>query len=310
MGIFKDRQKVTAMLKADWTRNKIIYLMLAPVVIYYLIFHYQPMYGVIIAFKNYLPNKGIIGSSWIGFKHFTDFFKSRYFLRILRNTLILGVYSVGFSFPIPIIFALLLNELTSIRFKKTIQTITYLPHFISLVVVCGMIVDFSSSTGLFNNILAYFGKPPQLFLMMPKYYRSIYIASGIWQNFGWGSIIYIAAIAGVDQELYEASYIDGAGRIRQTISVTIPGILPTIVIMLILRMGSFMSIGYEKTLLLYNSVTMDVADIISTFVYRKGLLEANYSYSAAVGLFNNIINCTLLISVNKISRKLTENSLW
>lgn len=305
-----NKKTITDKISADLKRNRIIYLMLLPVVAYYLIFHYQPMYGVIIAFKNFIPNKGITGSEWIGFKHFIDFFESRYFLRILRNTLILGIYSVGFSFPIPIIFALLLNELTNLKFKKTIQTITYLPHFISLVVVCGMIVDFSSSTGLFNSILELFGKEPVLFLMTPKYYRSIYIISGIWQSFGWGSIIYIAAIAGVDQELYEASFIDGAGRLRQTISVTIPGILPTIVIMLILRMGSFMNIGYEKTLLLYNSITMDVADIISTFVYRKGLLEANYSYSAAVGLFNNIINCTLLVSVNKISRKLTENSLW
>jgi len=284
--------------------------MLLPVVAYYLIFCYQPMYGVTIAFKKYVPNKGIWDSDWIGFKHFIDFFRSRYFLRILKNTMILSVYSIIFSFPIPIVFALLLNELQSIKFKKMIQTVTYLPHFISLVIICGMILDFTSATGLFNQIASLFGKDPILFLMSPKYYRTIYIGSGIWQNFGWGSIIYIAAIAGVDQELYEASYIDGAGRLRQTLSVTIPGILPTIITMLILRMGRIMGIGYEKTLLLYNSLTMDVADIISTFVYRKGLLEANYSYSAAVGLFNNIINCIMLISVNKVSRNLTETSLW
>lgn len=302
--------KLSTRFKADLKRNKYIYIMFLPVIAYYLIFCYLPMYGVTIAFKKYVPNKGILGSDWIGFKHFIDFFESRYFLRILRNTLILSIYSIIFSFPIPIIFALLLNELQSTNFKKVIQTATYLPHFISLVVICGMIVDFTSSTGLFNQIASLFGKDPILFLMDPKYYRTIYIGSGIWQNFGWGSIIYIAAIAGVDQELYEASYIDGAGRLRQTFFVTIPGILPTIVIMLILRIGNIMSIGYEKTLLLYNSLTMDVADIISTFVYRKGLLEANYSYSAAVGLFNNIINFIMLVSVNKISRNLTETSLW
>ncbi|HHY22695.1 MAG TPA: sugar ABC transporter permease [Clostridiaceae bacterium] len=297
-------------LKVDLRRNKYIYLMLLPVVAYYIIFCYQPMYGVTIAFKNYVPNKGILGSEWVGFKHFINFFESRYFLRILKNTLVLSVYSIIFSFPIPIIFALLLNELRSTKVKKTIQTITYLPHFISLVIVCGMLIDFTSSTGLFNRVSSLLGKDATLFMMEPKYYRTIYIGSGIWQNFGWGSIIYIAAIAGVDQELYEASYIDGAGRLRQVFSVTIPGILPTIIIMLILRVGSIMSIGYEKTLLLYNSLTMDVADIISTFVYRKGLLEANYSYSAAVGLFNNVINCSMLVIVNKISRTLTENSLW
>ena len=297
-------------LKVDLKRNKYIYLMLLPVIAYYIIFCYQPMYGVTIAFKNYVPNKGILGSDWVGFKYFINFFESRYFLRILKNTLVLSVYSIIFSFPIPIIFALLLNELRNTKFKKTIQTITYLPHFISLVIVCGMVLDFTSSAGLFNKVALLLGKDATLFLMDPKYYRTIYIGSGIWQNFGWGSIIYIAAIAGVDQELYEASYIDGAGRLRQTFSVTIPGILPTIIIMLILRMGSIMSVGYEKTLLLYNSLTMDVADIISTFVYRKGLLEANYSYSAAVGLFNNVINCSMLVIVNKISRTLTENSLW
>jgi putative aldouronate transport system permease protein len=297
-------------LPGDLARNKYIYLMLLPVVAYYLVFHYEPMYGAQIAFKDFSPGKGIWNSPWVGFKYFKEWFNSVYFWRLMRNTLLINVYDVLFGFPAPIILALLLNEIKSRTFKRTAQTVTYLPHFISLVVVCGLIVDFLTNDGLINNILNALGLESIPFMIKPEWFRTIYVTSGIWQGVGWGSIIYLAALSGVDPQLYEAATMDGAGRWKQTWHITLPCIMPTIVIMLILRLGQMLNVGAEKILLLYNPSTYETADVISTYVYRRGLLEMNYSYSTAVGLFNSIINFILLVTFNKVSRRITETSLW
>lgn len=301
----------------DLKKNYGVYLMVLPALIYYIIFCYGPMYGSIIAFKNYSPRLGILHSPWVGFKHFQSFLSSPYFFRILGNTIKISLSVLIFGFPAPIILALLINELKSKRFAKVTQTITYLPHFISLVVVCGMIKSFTMNNGFINNFLVMITggvwKPVTL-LNESKYFLPIYVISAIWQEVGWDSIIYLSALSGIDQELYEAATIDGAGRLRQTFAVTIPGILPMIVIMLILAISSLLNVGYEKIILLYNDATRDVADVISTFVYRRGLLAEGgsnqWSYSSAIGLFNSVINFALIIITNRISKKLTETSLW
>jgi putative aldouronate transport system permease protein len=297
-------------LKLDMKKNWPIYLMLLPAVIYYLLFHYMPMLGAQIAFKDYDVIDGVWGSAWVGFEHFIDFFNSYYFVRLIRNTIVLSFYDILFGFPAPIILAILLNEVRSSWYKRTIQTVSYMPHFISMVVVCGMVVDFCSQAGIFNQIRLALGFEPIAFLGFPQYFRGIYVISGIWQQVGWNSIIYMASIANIDQELYEAAKIDGAGRFQRIWSVTLPGLLPMIVILLILRLGNLMTMGADKILLLYNPSTYSTADVIASFVYRKGLLEGDYSYSTAIGLFNSIINFIILISVNRISRKLSESSLW
>lgn len=294
----------------DFSINKYIYLMAIPGVLFYIIFHYTPMYGAIIAFKNFRPSQGIMDSPWVGLRHFESFFNSYYFWTILKNTILLNFYELLWGFPAPIIMALLLNEVKNSRFKRTIQTVTYLPHFISTVVICGLIVDFTAKSGLVNNVLALLGGQRENLLMKPELFRTIYISTDIWQSVGWGTIVYLAALSGIDPELYNAATVDGASRLKQAIHVTLPGIAPTIVILLILRIGKMMSVGGEKILLLYSPTIYDTADVISTFVYRKGLIEANYSYSAAVGLFNSVINFALLILANKISRKVNETSLW
>lgn len=298
------------MLMADFKRNKTIYMIALPVLAYYIIFHYVPMYGAVIAFKNFSPGRGILGSPWVGLRHFKDFFGSYYFGTILKNTLLINVYELIWAFPAPIIFALLLNEVRNTIFKRSVQTITYLPHFVSMVVICGLIIDFCSSDGLFNSVIAYFGGKTANLLTRPELFRTIFIGSGIWQGVGWGSIIYIAALSGIDQELYEACKIDGAGRWKQTIHVTIPGIAPTIIILLILRVGSMLSVGFEKIILLYNPLTYETADVISSFVYRKGLIDSNYSYASAVGLFNSVVSFSLLIVANRISKRFSETHLW
>ena len=298
------------MLARDFKKNRLIYLMALPVLAYYVIFHYGPMYGLIIAFKYFTPAKGIVGSPWVGFQWFQEFINSYYFGRLFNNTLLINILSLVFSFPAPILLALLLNELRKERFKRTVQTITYLPHFISLVVICGMIHDFTARDGIINDLLAWLGAERSTMLLRPELFRPIYIISGIWQGVGWGSIIYLAALSGIDPELYQASVIDGANRWNQIWHITLPGILPTIVILLIMRIGSMMSVGHEKIILLYNSSIYETADVISSFVYRKGLLEANYSYSAAIGLFNSVINFVLVVAANWLSRKATETSLW
>ena len=301
-------------LGARMWQHRYVYLMLLPVMLYYLIFHYLPMVGVLIAFKDYSMKysfwENIVNTPWVGFKHFLSFFRSYNFVRTLRNTLLINVLGLLFTFPAPIILALLLNEVTHIRFKKAVQTVTYLPHFISMVVVCGLVIDFTSSNGLFNTIITAFGGKSIQFMLEPAWFRPVYIISSIWQETGWGSIIYLAALAGVDAELYEAAVIDGAGRWKQMTHVTLPSIAPTIFILLILRIGQMMNIGVEKILLLQTQTNMEASDVISSYVYRRGLVEAQFSFSTAVGLFNSVINFILLISANQTSSKLTETSLW
>lgn len=294
----------------DFRINWKLYLLVFPVILYYIIFCYKPMYGALIAFKDYAPGRGFLESPWVGFKYFEQFFGSVFFGRVLKNTLIISITSLLLSFPMPIVLALLVNEVSSKNFRKTVQTISYLPHFISLVVICGMIKEFTAVDGIINDIIVFFGGESTPLLANPKMFVPIYVLSGIWQEVGWGSIIYIAAIAGVDQSLYEAASIDGAGRLRQTWHVTLPGILPTIVILFIMRVGNLLNVGFEKIILLYNPSIYDSADVISSYVYRKGILEYNYSYSTAVGLFNSVVNFTLLVITNQISKKTTESGLW
>jgi putative aldouronate transport system permease protein len=296
--------------RRGYARYRELYLMVLPVLLYYLLFHYKPMYGALIAFKEYSPVKGILGSPWAGFVHFEDFFTSFYFWRVLRNTLVISFNSLVFSFPAPILLALLINELRSRWYSRTVQSITYMPHFVSLVVFCGLIREFTMDTGVVNQTLALFGWKPVTMLSVPAMFVPVYVISDIWKEVGWGSIIYLAALAGIDPQLYEAARIDGASRLRQTWHVTLPGIAATAVIILILRVGHIMNVGFEKIILLYNPAIYETADVISSFVYRKGLLEFSWSFSAAVGLFNSAINFSFLIAANAISRRMQETSLW
>lgn len=297
-------------LKFDFKRYKYVYLMAIPVIVYYVVFCYLPMYGIVMAFNDFNPRKGFFGSEWVGFRWFIEFFNSRYFGRLMTNTLLISFYDIVWGFPAPIILALLLNEIKNQFFKRSIQTITYLPYFISTVVICGMLHSFCASDGIFNDVLALFGQERHSLLGDPSLFRTIYVSSGIWQGVGWGSIIYLAALSGIDPTLYEAAVIDGANRWKQLIHITLPSIVPTIIMLLILRLGSIMSVGYEKIILLYNASTYSTADVISTYVFRIGLIENRYSYSAAIGLFNSVINFVFLVVANTASRRLTEVSLW
>ena len=297
-------------LARDMRKNWIVYLMWVPVMAYYIIFHYGPMAGIVIAFQNYKPFKGVSGSAFVGIRWFRDFLTGPYAWRVIRNTLIISFLQILFGFPAPILLALMINEVKNTAFKKSVQTISYMPHFISLIVVCGLLTDFSSSMGLFNAIGQAFGAPVTNYLASTKYYRAIYVASGVWKNMGWGSIIYLATLSAIDQSLYEAAAIDGAGRFRRILHVTLPALVPIIAVQLIMRLGSIMSEGSEKTILLYNESTYEVSDIVSSFVYRRGLLETNYSYGAAVGLFNSVVNIIILVTANYSSRYLTKESLW
>lgn len=307
---YRPRRSLRKLLYNDWKRHKWKYILVIPVILFFLLFHYKPMYGILIAFKKYKPNRGIWSSDWVGLQYFYDFFTDYYFYRVVTNTFLISLYSLLWGFPMPILLALMLNELRSQWFKRTVQTVTYIPHFISLVVICGLIRQFSLSGGVFNDIIAFFGGTRTPLLQHPEYFRTIYVASGIWQEVGWSSIIYLAALTGVDPQLYEAAEIDGAGRLRQTWHITLPGILPVIVMLLILQMGSILNVGYEKCLLLYNESTFATADIISTYVYRKGLIDANFSYSTAVGLFNSIVNLLFLSATNWISNRATGIGLF
>jgi len=297
------------MLKTDFKRNKYIYMMAIPVVIYYLIFHYKPMYGALIAFQTYIPTNPA-ASPWVGFKNFEIFFHSFYFWRVIKNTLTISVLELLWGFSAPILLALLLNEIRSKYFKSVVQTLTYLPYFISLVVICGMITDFTNSNGIINDIIVFFGGTRVALLQSAALFRPIYIISGIWQSIGFDSIIYLAALAAIDTAQYEAASIDGAGRLQRMIHVTLPGILTTIVILLVLRMGRMLNVGFEKIILLYNPATYSTADVISSYVYRMGLQQFNYSLSSAVGLFNSVINFVLIILANRLSNKISGTGLW
>lgn len=292
-------------------RDKYLILLLLPGLLYYIVFKYIPMYGIIIAFKDYQLQYTMLSSPFVGLKWFREFFSSFYFWRLIKNTLLISIYGLLWGFPIPIIFALILNEMNDGYYKRIVQTISYLPHFISLVVIVGLITQFMSPVdGVINLMLNKLGKESIGFLNEPKWFRTIYIGSGIWQSFGWNSIIYLAALSGIDVELYDAAKVDGASRFKQILHITLPGIASTIVILLILQMGSIMSVGFEKIILLYKPSTYEVADVISTYIYRRGILGAQYSFAAAVGLFNSVINLVILVTVNTISRRISEVSLW
>lgn len=308
-GSNRKRKFTSQAIKKDMRKNYSVYLLILPVIIYFIIFNYAPMYGAIIAFKRYSPAMGILGSDWVGLTYFKQFLTSVYFGRVMKNTILMSVYGLVFGFPAPIILALMLNEVRKSWFKKTIQTMSYLPHFISLVILCGLIRNFVASDGIISLFMQLFGKEPTNLLMHKEYFRAIYTISGIWTDIGWNSILYLAALAGVDQELYDAAIVDGAGRWKQTLYVTLPGIFPTIMVMLILALGGLLGSNGEKIILLYNDLTMETADAIGSFTYRKGLLEQNYSYSAAVGLFMSVINFIFITVANKASKKAGYN-LW
>lgn len=292
-------------------KNRYLLLLFLPCLIYYIMFKYIPMWGILISFKDFKPFIGFAGSQWVGMKHFVNFFSSPDAWRIIRNTLQLGLYSLIWGFPFPIIFALLLNEVTSLKYKKVVQTVSYMPHFLSAVVVCGMIITFLSPIrGIINQIIEMFGGNAVNFMSQAKYFRSVYIISDIWQQVGWGAIIYIAAITNVDAQLYEAAMIDGASKWRQIWSITLPCIAPTIVTMLILRTGSILEVGLEKVLLLQNPAIYETADIIATYVYRQGISGSNMSYATAIGLFSALTNLALLLSANFLSRRFSETSLF
>lgn len=291
-------------------REKYLYILLIPGLILFLLFCYYPMYGLLIAFKDFNPMEGILGSEFVGMKHFNKFFGSIYFGRLLKNTILLSLYNLIIGFPIPIVFALFLNEAKTGKFKKFTQTVSYLPHFISVVVIVGLMNMLFAPTGLVPDVLTkLFGSSPS-FLTDPKMFRTMYIGSEVWQHFGWNSIIYLAALSGIDQGLYEAAKIDGANKIKQIWYITLPGIAPTIITLLILNCGSLLSVGFEKIILMYSPATYSTADVISTYSYRVGLLQSQYSFGVAVGLFNSAANCVILVLVNWVSRKLSDTSLW
>lgn len=297
-------------IRIDYRRNKILILMILPVVAYFVIFKYVPMYGALIAFQNYKPRLGFAGSKWVGFKNFEKFFNSMYFSRVLGNTVKLSLLDILIGFPMPIILALMLNEIRCSSFKRVVQTVTYMPHFISTMVLCGIIVDFCATDGVITQILHLFGGESKNLLVQPQMFRPIYVLSGVWQEVGFGSIIYLSALSATDPSLYEAATIDGANRWQQLLHVTIPSILLTVMIMFLLRIGRMMSLGYEKVLLLYNASTYETAEIISTYVYKRGLLDSDYSFGAAVDLFNSVINLVLLLTFNYLSKRTTDASLF
>lgn len=294
-------------LKRHWQ----LYLLISPVLIYFLVFHYLPMYGVQIAFKDFIGTRGIWGSPWVGWKHFERFFESYFFWRLLKNTIGISLYELAVGFPLPILLALMINEVRSNGFKRLVQTVTYAPHFLSTVVLVGMVVIFlSPTTGIVNQAIQAFGGQPIYFMTEPDWFKSIYVFSGVWQQMGWSSIIYLAALTGIDPHLHEAARVDGASRMRRIWHINLPGIRPTIMILLILNIGSVMGVGFEKVFLMQNSLNMEASDVISTYVYRSGILDSQYSFASAVGLFNSVVNFILLILVNRVARRMNQTSLW
>lgn len=298
--------------KLSFKKYKILYLLLIPFITWYILFQYKPMMGLIIAFQDYSVFKGIAGSEFVGFKNFIDFFGGDYFWRTFRNTLLIGIYGLIFAFPAPILLALLLNEVKNKYFRSTVQTLTYLPYFVSTVVVVGIVINFlSPSTGVVNMFIEKLGFERIYFLTQPEYFRTIYILTmEIWKTIGYTAIVYIAAIAGVNPSLYEAATMDGASRIKQMFHITIPSILPTIMIMLILNIGNILSVGYEAIILLYQPSTYETADVISTYVYRAGLQNGQYDIATVADLFNAVVGLILVLGANKLSKKLTNNGLW
>jgi putative aldouronate transport system permease protein len=303
----KARDKVWRKTVRNWQ----LYVLIAPAFLSIVIFSYVPMYGIQIAFKNFIPVNGILGSPWVGFDHFVRFFHSYYFWDLLWNTLSISLYGLAVGFPLPIILALAFNEVKDGLFKRTVQTVTYAPHFISTVVMAGMIITFlSPSSGMIIHLLEALGIQPPNFLTDPRWFKTMYVLSDVWQGTGWGTIIYLAALTAVDPGLHEAAILDGASRLQRIRHINLPTIVPTITILMILNLGGLLGVGFEKILLLQNPLNMESSDVIDTFVYRSGLQNAQYSFSAAVGLFNSAVNAILLVLVNQIVRRTSENSLW
>jgi putative aldouronate transport system permease protein len=297
--------------RKSWQKNWDLYLLLLPVIAYFLIFKYGPMYGVQIAFKEYNLVNGFLGSPWVGFKHFARFFNSYNFWEIIRNTIGISLYQLAVGFPAPILLALMINEVENKWFKKAVQTITYAPHFLSTVVIVGMLTLFlSPRNGLVNQAIMAWGGKPIYFMAEAAWFKTLYVFSGIWQNIGWGSIIYIATLAGIDVQMYEAASIDGANKLQRLIYMTIPCLMPTVVIMLIMEFGHIMNVGFEKVFLMQNDLNISASRVISTYVYAVGIQGYQFSYSAAIDFFNAIINFGLLIAVNKFAKQMTETSLW
>ena len=306
-GLPKRDSRFMRALKRDWQ----LYLFVLPAVIYLFIFNYLPMYGVQIAFRDYSAAKGITGSTWVGFKHFERFFNSYQFWPLLKNTVLLSLYQLIATFPLPILLALMLNTVKHQAFKRTVQTVTYMPHFISAVVLVSiMSIMLSPRTGVVNYAIQALGMEPKLFMGEPSYYKHLYVWSSVWQGTGWSSIIYIAALSGISPELYEACKVDGATRFQQMRHVDLPGILPTAIILFIMSAGQIMSLGFEKAYLLQNPLNETSQEIIATYTYKIGLLQNQYSYSSAIGLFNTVVNVILIVFVNQVSKKLTDTSLW
>ncbi|WP_409345932.1 ABC transporter permease [Paenibacillus sp. MBLB4367] len=291
-------------------KSKVLYAMFALPLCYFVVFHYAPMFGNLMAFQDYSIVKGISHSPWAGAKYFRMFMTDPYFWKVVRNTLLINMYSLLFAFPAPIAFALLLNELRSRIFKRFVQTVAYVPHFLSTVVVAGMLVNFLSMDGLINRFVEWFGGEPRTFLAMPEWFRTLFIGSDIWQSMGWNSIIYLAALTSVDPQLYEAATVDGAGRWKKIVHVTLPGISSVITVMLLLSVGHMLSVGYEKILLLYSGPTYETADVIQTFVYRRGLIDSDFSFAAAVGIFQSVLAFVLVVSANRVARRVNGTGLF
>lgn len=292
-------------------RDRQLLLLFIPCVLFYVIFRYGPLYGLVIAFKDYSVFQGVLGSEWVGLEHFQKFFSNQDFWMLFRNTFLLGFFTLIFGFPFPIILAVLLNEVRVKWFKKSIQTFSYLPAFLSVVIISSMIIDFLSPTnGLINQFISFLGFEKKYFLVDPNWFRPIYVISEIWATMGYQAIIYLAAIAGINPTLYEAAKVDGANRWHMMRNITIPGLMPTVIVMFILNTGNMFRIGYEKVLLLYNPLTYDVADVFSTYVYRKGLLESSYSYAAAVGMFESAVALVMLLGANQLSKRMGGSGLW
>lgn len=292
-------------------KQRYLLLMLLPGLAYYIIFKYIPIYGIIIAFKKYDFRYGILGSEWVGIKYFAQFIRGPFFIRLVKNTFLLSLNQLFWGFPVPIVFALLLNELKQKRFKKFVQTVSYIPHFISVVIIVGLFKQFLSPTsGIVNTVIKVLGGTPINFFMESEWFRVLFVGSGIWQTFGWSSIIYLAVMTNIPPSLYEAASIDGAGRFKKMWHITLPSMRPTIMILLILRLGRLLTIGFEKVLLMQNPSTYEVSDVISTYVYRAGIQQAQYSFASAVGLMNSLVAVVLILSANKISKKFTETGLW
>lgn len=298
-------------LVRSYVNNWDLYLLLIPVLAYFIIFRYWPMAGVQIAFKDFYANRGIWGSPWAGLKHFERFFSGYYFPRLMRNTISLSFLYMLFSFPMPILLAIMLNECRTLRLKKLVQTITYAPHFLSTVVVVGLLITMTSPrNGIINEAIRTFGGQPISFMYEEGWFKPLYIILGVWQETGWNTIIYMAALTAVDPQLYEAAVVDGANRLQRIRHITVPSIMPTMVVLLILNSGKLMNVGHEKVLLMQNDLNIAASDIISTYVYRMGMQQGQYSFSTAVGLFNSVINTILIVAVNTIAHRLGEEGLW